>query len=290
MKSKIFKDREALTSGYTPKLSPYRDYQLRRLIDAFTPILKESEPPVQVVAYGGIGVGKTMVARQMRHSLEFKACKEEASLRCIHIDCMKERTLGGIIRLLASLFSPTMPLRGYSLEETFLTAIREARAKRLRVLLIIDGADPIFKSNPKMAVLLSRMYEVSPKHTNPSLLITLRSLDVFSQMEPWAIRSLRKNVIEFDNYDRDQLEAILKYRVRYAFQRRALPKETLASCIDLASDQGGNMKYVLELLKKAGERAESSGRSVVTFNHISKAVEQISPSFTFEELEDLSTP
>ncbi|MFQ5711921.1 MAG: Cdc6/Cdc18 family protein [Candidatus Geothermarchaeales archaeon] len=288
MRSKIFRDREKLSAKFIPYFSPYRDHHLGRLKEIFTPILKGSRLPAQAVVVGGIGSGKTMTAKQLMRHLESLAGERGVPLLGVYVDCRKERTPGSVVRCLASLFSPQLPLRGFTVEETFFAALREAVKRELAILMVLDGADLILRNHQDMGHLLSRVSEVRPNRGAPSLLITLRSLSVFSEMDPSSVSGLRKNVIGLEDYDRDQLTTIVEHRVKGAFKRGSMSKESVRACVDLASEHGFNVKYALELLARAGDLAESAGSRAVSLDHIRSASREVSPLFAFDELGDLS--
>lgn len=287
MNSRIFRDREKLLPHYIPPYFPHRESQLRQLINAFQPMIRGELPATQAIIVGNPGVGKTMLAKKLIESINELAKMSNLAINTVYINCRVERTPGNIVRQFTSKIIDSIPLRGLSVEEMFITTLKHCVSKNEKVFMILDDADHLFSMHKEFIYMISRIGELSSEYNRLSLLIVIHDLGVFSSLDSWTAGGLRKNVIHFSDYNYEQLLDILNYRVEEAFQPGVVLPESIETCADISSQHRFNARYALELMLKAGEIAEVRGSSIVIPEYIRLARREVPPSFSIKEIHEL---
>ena len=78
----------------------------------------------------------------------------------------------------------------------------------------------------------------------------------------------------FERYSIDQLEGILTYRAKLAFHEGVLDDGVIPYCAAISTKRGGDARYVLDILLRAGDIAVREESQRVTEDHVSKAIEE----------------
>lgn len=99
--------------------------------------------------------------------------------------------------------------------------------------------------------------------------------------------SLRLKEITFTKYDADQLREILQQRAELAFTDGAYEDDIIPLAAAFARQQGGDARYALDLLHKAGLKAKNCGESTVTEEHVRIANEEKERDRVYEVTNDL---
>jgi cell division control protein 6 len=280
---RVFKDISKLSPSYIPERIPHREVEFKNLVDLFKPVIEGSESYNHVFIIGEPGVGKTMLAKYFERYLG-----NVRDLIVIYTNYRVEKRSGNIVRAIVSNIIPSMPLRGYSIEEMFIAVMREAVNKKLKIILILDDADTLFRKEKEFIYLLSRVDEILSTQNILSLLFILHSEYVLLSLDAWTAGALRKNLLRLKEYSYNELIDILRERVEDAFNEGAVLDETIQTCADIASTYNCNARYAIDLLLKGGKLAEQFGSDSVKPEHIRLARDQVPPSFSTEDIKHLS--
>jgi cell division control protein 6 len=100
--------------------------------------------------------------------------------------------------------------------------------------------------------------------------------------------SLRLKEITFKKYDVDELSEILEQRATAAFKDDAYDEEIIPLAAAFARKQGGDARYGIDLLQKAGMKAKQDEATVVGEKHIRAAHEEKERDRVYEVTNDLS--
>ena len=100
--------------------------------------------------------------------------------------------------------------------------------------------------------------------------------------------SLRLKEITFKKYDVEQLKEILSQRAEAAFKDTAYSEEIIPLAAAFARKQGGDARYAIDLLQKAGMKAKKDDSSVVGEEHVRQAHEEKERDRVYEVTNDLS--
>jgi Cdc6-like AAA superfamily ATPase len=137
------------------------------------------------------------------------------------------------------------------------------------------------------------LYEIPRSRTNnrvenirPSVIGISNDIGYKESIQSKTDSSLRLKEITFKKYDANQLREILSQRAEKAFKDDA-HQDIVGLAAAYARQEGGDARYGIDLLHKAGMKAKKRGDSVVQEVHIREAHEEHERDRVYEVTEDL---
>jgi len=100
--------------------------------------------------------------------------------------------------------------------------------------------------------------------------------------------SLRLKEITFKKYNVEELQEIITQRAELAFKSGAYDEAIIGFTAAIARKNGGDARYAIDLLQKAGVKAKQLEDTVVTETHINLADEEKRRDRVYEVVEDLN--
>lgn len=186
-------------------------------------------------------------------------------------------------------FYPTFPKRGYSAEELLQAFMQILDEKNAYVILALDeletlirneGSDPLYS--------LTRVQEERPKAAQRlSLVGIVRDMRDLDLLDASTRSTLQRNVIHLKEYSKPQLLDILKDRVTWAFNEAAVSSQTLDLVAEAAALEGGDARYAIELLWRAGKYADMERCIEVLPEHVRRAASSVYPVVRREVVAEL---
>jgi cell division control protein 6 len=275
----VFKDEAKLDINYVPRRLLHREAEMRLLAEFFNFALTAPERMAQrALIVGDVGTGKTALSQRFGIDLTQQAKQRGINLHYIHVNCRQYRgSLFLILHQAVSFFHPNFPKRGFSEEELLNILLQVLDEKNAYVILTLDefesliereGSEPVYK--------LTRLQESRlNKPQRISLICILKSLKAIEDLDFSTRSTLQSNIIRLERYSREQLADILNDRVQLAFKPLAVPEDTVNLIAELAHSEGGNARFAIELLWRAGKYADAEDLGVVTPECVRKAVSSI---------------
>lgn len=269
----VFKDESSLFPDHVPANLIHREQQLKSLGRLFRVILESPGSASQrVTLVGDVGVGKTAVSKRFGSTAESLAKEKGISLKYIHVNCYKDRTLFLVVRKIAQHLIPGLPERGFSAQEIFGTVWKVLESENSYLILALDEID-FLVAGEKDAPLyyLSRItdeYINRPQRLN--LILITRNLDFLSEIDRSVQSTLLHNVIRFERYTSEQLYDIIKMRSSESIKEGAINEDVLYMIAEIAGSSG-DARYALELLWRAGKYADTEGSDKILPEHVRKA-------------------
>jgi len=279
--SSVFKDESKLDINYVPPSLPHREPEINLLTLFFRFAIESPGKMTQrVLIVGSIGTGKTVLAQHFGQNITKEAQRRGVNLHCVHVNCREcKGSLFMILQRAILKFSPHFPRRGYSAQEllqAFMQVLDEQNAYLILVLDELDalvhseGSDPLYN--------LTRVQEERSGHTQRlSLMGILRETSYLDALDPSTRSTLQRNVIRLEEYSTPQLRDILNDRVTLAFRENAVPTQTIDLASELAAMEGGDARYAIELLWRAGKYADTAESRDVLPEHVRKAAASVYP-------------
>jgi cell division control protein 6 len=245
----------------------------------------------RVIITGDVGTGKTVLSQHFGTNICQEAAKNGTNLRYVHVNCREYRgNLFIILNHIISLFHPNFPKRGYSAEELLPILLQILDEENTYVILALDEFDSLVENEGSEAVYkLTRLQETRQnKPQRLSLICILRDLKSIGRLDASTKSTLQSNIISLKKYSKQQLLDILGDRVSLAFKPLTVSEETIGLVAELACSEGGNARFGIELLWRAGKYADAEDLNVVTPECVRKAVSSIIPALRKSDLASLS--
>ena len=277
----VFKDESKLDINYVPLRLPHRKLQLNLLEQFFRFAIESPGKMTQrVLILGKIGTGKTVLSQHFGLNITKEAEERNINLNYVHVNCREcKGSLFMILQRTILKFYPHFPRRGYSAEEllqTLMQILDEENAylilalDELEALILSDGSDPLYN--------LTRVQEERLKAPQRlSLICILRQPEYLEKLDPSTRSTLQRNVIHLKEYSKPQLEDILNDRVNLAFRQGTVSTQTMNLVAESAYSEGGNARYAIELLWRAGKYADASEMREVSPECVRRAAVSVYP-------------
>ncbi len=274
----IFADRNVLSQHYIPETLPYREQEIKRLMLALSPLLSGHKPK-NAFLYGKSGSGKTCSARSVIGKLE--AYKPTHGIHCVYMNCRVYDTRYKVLQKILSEFRPHVAKTGHSftvLYENLLDWIEEgnkpngdaAQTKARHVVVFLDEIDLVEDLDDLVYTLTRTNDDLHLKGT-VSLVGISNKVNFKSRLDSRSLSSLCEEEIVFQPYHAEQLAGILRERVKTAFEPNAVSDAAVNLASAIAASENGDARYVLLLMLRAGELAESEGKTVITDADVEEA-------------------
>ncbi|MCX8177237.1 MAG: ORC1-type DNA replication protein [Candidatus Bathyarchaeota archaeon] len=268
----VFKDESKLDISYVPRRLPHREKELRILFEFFSFLLRDPLRMTQkVLIVGDVGTGKTALAQKFGEDI---TRLRGVNIKYVHVNCRQYR--GSLFLLLSnvlSAFHPSFPKRGLSAEELLNILLQVMDEQNVYTILTLDEFESLIDKEGSEAVYkLTRLQEsrIGKPH-RISLICILKNLEFLNTLDASTRSSLQSNIVYLERYTQDQLVDILNDRVQIAFNPNTVPDDTVNLIAELAHSEGGNARFAIELLWRAGKYADAEGMRVVTPDCVRKA-------------------
>ncbi len=245
----------------------------------------------RVLISGKIGTGKTVLAQHFGLGMERKAQESGINLRYVHVNCRECRgSLFMILQRVILSFHPGFPRRGYSAEELLQMLLQTLDESNAHLILALDELETLIRcggSNPLYN--LTRIQEDRLKAPQRlSLLCILREPEYLGTLDSSTRSTLQRNLIHLGEYSKVQLVDILNDRVALAFAPGTVSPSIVDLLSELAASEGGDARYAIDLLWRAGKYADSSEASRVLPEFVRKAAVSLYPVVRREIISSLS--
>jgi len=285
-------DESKLDISYVPRRLLHRDAEMRLLREFFNFALTSPWRMTQrVLIVGDVGTGKTALSQRFGVDIVEQAKQRGINLNYVHVNCRQYRgSLFLILHHAVSFFHPGFPKRGFSAEELLNILLQVLDEENAYVILTLDefesliereGAEPVYK--------LTRLQEARiDKPQRLSLICILKNIKILESLDPSARSTLQSNIIRLEKYSKEQLVDIINDRVQLAFKPSTVLEDTVDLIAELAESEGGNARFAIELLWRAGKYADAEDLDVVTPECVRKAVSSIFALVGKSELASLS--
>ncbi|MGB9134158.1 MAG: ORC1-type DNA replication protein [Candidatus Bathyarchaeia archaeon] len=272
----VFKDETKLDINYIPSELVHRKAQTGLLTQYFRYIMEMPGRMTQrVIITGNVGTGKTVLAQHFGRDIVREAQQRNINLHYVHVNCRQNKgSLFLILQQIVTRFLPTYPRRGYSAEELLQTLMQILDDKNVYTIVTLDELEALIQNEgPEPLYKLSRIDETRQKAPmRLSLICILRELSWLNKLDASTRSTLQNNIIQLGAYTQSQLQDILNDRASQAFKQGIAPDETIALAAELGEEEGGNARYAIELLWRAGKHADAEGIRTVQPEHVRKAV------------------
>jgi len=273
-KQNVFANKDALGESYQPDQIEERDEEIEEYMHALQPIIDGWEPN-NVFVYGNTGVGKTAVTEFLLDQLQSDVTAyDDIELSVIFLNC---KTLNSsyqvAVELVNKLRQPGNEISstGYPQQTVFNKLFDELEAIGGTVLLVLDEIDSIGKRDELLYELPRARAHDNLEETKIGVLGISNDFKFRDELDPRVQDTLCERELQFPPYDAPELENILQSRTDVAIREGSVADGVLGFCAALAARDSGSARQALDLLRLAGEVAESEDATCIELEHAEQA-------------------
>jgi cell division control protein 6 len=290
----IFATKELLEISHLPGEGRIvgRDDEISQLATAVNPAIF-GQSPSNVLIYGKTGTGKSLCAKYVSRRLIETASDEGVTATFAYVDCAQDTTETQAVQTIADSVNEVaeteinIPDKGLSTSTYYKRLWRILDERFDVVVIILDEIDKL--SDDDILMQLSRAGEAG-KITDCKLgvLGISNKIQYKDRMDERVKSSLCEREFVFPPYDANQLRNIMEARSD-AFRDGVLEASTIPRAAALAAREHGDARKAIDILRYAGEIAQSNGSTTVREQFVTQA-RQRAETDRFRELIRGSTP
>jgi len=235
---------------------------------------------------GGIGSGKTALARRLAADLERAGRLGDFPVQATYINCWRRASDRTVLLDLLRSVDVSLPDRGYSLSEMLDVYEQGSRRHPAHRLVLLDEASALVRGGTKLVYLLTRSREVELGQIS---LVLIASEDLLPYLDAASRSSFGvTHRLALAPYGRDALVDILESRAEIALRKGSFDREVLGQIARIAAPSG-DARFALEILANAARAADDAGADALSPEHVRRAKGSLLPTVTEAQLEELST-
>lgn len=265
-----------------------RDEQLAAEARAFRDTLEGERPP-DLLLYGPSGTGKSLTVKSVAEKVKERA--EESNTKfdfvAVNFKAMESHTLDRAVWKLGHRTAKKagvvweVPRKGVSTDEKYLRLFEIVNEHFDALVFILDEIDALVGYKPETEPAYSRLlYSLSramaEEHVETliSTVVSTNKPKFRENLDSRTDSSYNPTGIHFSDYDASELIEILKRR-RDAFREDALEEGVLELVAAYGAQNEGDARRAIDLLRDAGEIANSNGEVTVTSEHVDLANDSV---------------
>jgi|GEM_PF-1377906 cell division control protein 6 len=256
---------------YLPKALPHREKQLDILKKVVSEGLDGSHYSIPVL-YGESGTGKTSTLRKVLTEIKEER-EDNIDFRVVNATTHSRTYVA--IQYIAKKIVP-IPERGLGIDEIITKLYDRLDIEELKYIVAIDDGDELIRRDRgKILEILTRIEEGYERRLIYPILV-LRKMEILSALPPHITSKVGGPRIEFPPYDKRQFKDILKERIELGFNEDVITQNAVEAATYAAEKIFlGNARELLNIVFKAGKKAEYEGDLTVTSEHIRNAIYEI---------------
>jgi len=289
----IFVNKELLEISHLPEEDRIvgRDEEIKQLANAVNPAIF-GQSPSNVLLYGKTGTGKSLCAKYVSRQLVDTAADEGISAAYAYVDCAQDSTETQSVQTIADSVNTDendiyIPDKGISTATYYKRLWRILDMRYDVVLIILDEIDKL--EDDDILMQLSRAGEAGKiEHCKIGVIGISNKIKYKDRMDERVKSSLCEREFVFPPYDANQLNEIMSARSD-AFREGVLEDGVIPRAAALAAREHGDARKAIDILRYAGEIAQSSDMTTVPEDFVVQARERAETD-RFRELISGSTP
>lgn len=277
-----------------------RDSQLQKVTKMLRVALGENRPP-NLFLYGPSGTGKSLITKAVCGNLSEICATRDIRFGTIEVNCQDLDTLGVAVYELAEQAAAEagvdveVPKHGVSTKDKWDELFRIVDDNFDSVVFVLDELDMLLGRRDKQDPAFSRLlYQLSRASADDKLSAYLSVVAISNDTKMMesvgsrALSSFTPEDVHFDDYDANQLQAILQRRAD-AFYDGTLAGDVIPLAAAFAAQTHGDARKAIDLMRVAGELAERDGDDQVSEEHVRRAQDKVEKNRVLEVVRGIST-
>ncbi|OTF01906.1 cell division control protein Cdc6 [Halorubrum sp. SD683] len=298
----LIRDRSLLDPNYVVDEDRIvgRDEQLRKVTKMLRVALGDNRPP-NLFLYGPSGTGKSLITKAVCKNISRICDTRDIEFGTIEVNCQDLDTLGVAVYELAQQAADEagvdveVPKHGVATKEKWDELYRIVNENFDSAVFVLDELDMLVgrrdKQDPAFSRLLyqlSRAGAADDLAAHVSVVAISNDTKMMESVGSRALSSFTPEDVHFDDYDANQLQAILRRR-QDAFTDGVVEEEVIPLAAAFAAQTHGDARKAIDLMRVAGELAEREGNERVREEHVRKAQDKVEKNRVLEVVRGIST-
>ncbi|QLG29967.1 AAA family ATPase (plasmid) [Halorarum halophilum] len=277
-----------------------RDEQLQEVTKMLRVALGDNRPP-NLFLYGPSGTGKSLITKAVCKNISRICESRNIRFGTVEVNCQDLDTLGVAIYELAQRAADEagveveVPKHGVATKDKWDELYRIVNENFDSVVFVLDELDMLVGRRDKQEPAFSRLlYQLSRAGVNDDLTAYISVVAISNDtkmMESVGSRaqsSFTPEDVHFDDYDAQQLQAILRRR-EDAFHAGVLDDDVIPLAAAFAAQTNGDARKAIDLMRVAGELVEREGDDRVREEHVRDAQDKVEKNRVLEVVRGIST-
>jgi cell division control protein 6 len=289
----IFANKELLEINHLPEKGRIvgRDEEISNLANAVNPAIF-NQSPSNVLIFGKTGTGKSLCAKHVSKRLIQTASEEDVDATFAYVDCAQDSTETQAVQTIASELnreatSINIPDKGISTSNYYKRLWDILDSLYDVTLIILDEIDKL--NDDDILMQLSRAGEAGKIESCKIGVIGISNKIKYKErMDERVKSSLCEREFVFPPYNANQLKAIMRARDD-SFKHGVLDDGVIPRVAALAAREHGDARKAIDMLRYAGEIAQSKNAKTVKEEFVTEARKRAETD-RFRELIRGSTP
>ncbi|WP_193365883.1 AAA family ATPase [Halorubrum distributum] len=298
----LIRDRALLDPNYVVEEDRIvgRDKQLQEVTKMLRVALGDNRPP-NLFLYGPSGTGKSLITKAVCHNISRICESRDIQFGTIEVNCQDLDTLGIAVYELVQQAADAagvpveVPKHGVATKEKWDELYRIVNKHFDSVVFVLDELDMLVGRRDKQEPAYSRLlYQLSRAGANDeldayiSVVAISNDTKMMDSVGSRAVSSFTPEDVHFDDYDANQLQAILRRR-QDAFHDDVVDDDVIPLAAAFAAQTHGDARKAIDLMRVAGELAEREGDTRVGEKHVRTAQEKVEKNRVLEVVRGIST-
>lgn len=285
----ITKNKQVLLTTYVPNILPHRTAQIERIASIISSALN-GDKPSNIMVYGKTGTGKTAVLNYIGKELK-KADENEEKCKYIYVNCEIVDTPYSVLFNIGNQIivedSRRIPFTGWSFEKVYSEIVNYINNMNKVFIVVLDEIDKLIdRKGDDVFYYLAKINE-NLESSKVSLIGISNNMKFMELLEPKAKSRLGGESVIFPPYSKDELEDILRERVKEAFDENVIDDSVISYCASIGAKVDGDARVAIDLLKTAADIAERNGDEKVQEAHVKSAKNSIEFDIVSEAIKTL---
>jgi cell division control protein 6 len=277
-----------------------RDEQLQEVTKMLRVALGDNRPP-NLFLYGPSGTGKSLITKAVCKNITEICETRDIRFGTIEVNCQDLDTLGVAVYELAEEAATEagadldVPKHGVSTKDKWDELYRIVNENFDSVVFVLDELDMLVGRRDKQDPAFSRLlYQLSRAGADDEMTVYLSVVAISNDTKMMesvgsrALSSFTPEDVHFDDYDANQLQAILRHR-EDAFYDGVLDDDVIPLAAAFAAQTHGDARKAIDLVRVAGELAEREGDDRVREEHVRRAQDKVEKNRVLEVVRGIST-
>ncbi|NIQ04339.1 MAG: AAA family ATPase [Candidatus Korarchaeota archaeon] len=267
LSSKILENPETLEHRFIPPTLPTREQELSQLQERILTNFKETRSFDGIVLYGGVGTGKTHLAKRVALNVQ----ETVGNLVSAYTNCRFNRRTYKTLTNIVGKVEKSIPKHGLARDELIRILVRLIKQKSKKAILIFDEIDALFWGEEKkkaedMLYSLSRLPEgLDLQGVSYTVIVISREVELYTSLDKPTRASFIQKELKLPTYGKEDMSNILNYRAELAFKPNSISATSINQIAShVAENASGNARVGIDILREAGKLVERGRGTRVT--------------------------